>query len=227
MTNEMLADAIKNNGEKGLITILWEKVRRLLYLKSDRIFFMMKERFAAVGVECSDLHQECYFVFLQALENYKPPFKFTTFLEFPFKSMIAKMLKKRKTDEAANDVYTISINEPLTEDGNSLAEIIPDPQNDIYTISDKKTDSEIIREEVEKLKENQKNVIKLYYFSELNDVKISEIIQIRPASVCQLRHRALSQLRRSGILKKLYYQPNVSYGKSVFLSPDRYYIKQK
>ncbi|MBE6845507.1 MAG: sigma-70 family RNA polymerase sigma factor [Ruminococcus sp.] len=223
MTNEMLADCIAKSRNDEYIRILWENVNRLLYLKADKIYYALKERFTAAGVDENDMKQECYFVFLEALKAYKPPLKFVTFLEFPFKKMVSRLLK---SNLKAQELYTQSLEVEQYEEEKSLSETLADEKNDIFRIVDERTDSEIVRGEVEKLGDRQKMVIKLYYFADMSDAEIADISGKKTESVCQLRHRALLQLKRSAVLQRLYFQ-TFFHGKSGFLNPERFYLKGK
>ncbi len=224
MTNEMIADAIGNGGNEKLVPVLWERVEKLLYLKSEKAYNALKDRFSAVSVEKNDIKQECYFVFLEALRAYRPPYKFVTFLEFPFKKMLSRLLKSNLSEQ---EIYTDGFEAQEYEDGYPLSEILADESSDTLLIMDNRTDSEIVRAEVEKLSGKQKDVIKLYYFSDKTDSEIAQLFDNKSESICQLRHRALSNLRRSAVLQKLYFQPKVYYGKNGFLNPEKFYLKDR
>lgn len=221
MTNEEIAQKLKISYDCKMAALLWENVKKLLYMKSEKKYRSLKERFSALGIELSDIKQECYFVFLNALKAYKMPYKFVTFLEFPFKQMISKLLNKNKNP------YTENIDELKNSDGYSLCETLCDPDDDIYFLLDKRTDSEIVRDEVEKLSGKQREVIELFYFEDLSDAEISKIFSNSPASVGQLRQRALLELKRSAVLQKLYYMPKYAQPKGGFLRPDYYFMKQR
>ena len=221
MTNEEIAQKLKISYDCKMMILLWENVKKLLFMKAEKIFRSLKERFSALGIELCDIKQECYFVFLNALKAYFPPYKFVTFLEFPFKQMISGLLKKNQNP------YTDNIDEVKNGDGYSLCETLCDPDADINILMDKRTDSEIVRAEVEKLSsEKQKEVIRLFYFNDLSDVRISKLFSNSPASIGQLRHRALKELKRSSVLQKLYNLPKFSQPKGGFLKPDCYYLKK-
>lgn len=219
MTNEEMAEKIKQSGDKKLTEMLWENTKKILFIKSFKKYFYLKERFSAMGIELEDLYQECYFVFLEAIKAYCPPYKFVTFLEIPFKSMTKRLLKN------SDSAYTDNIDEVKNGDGYSISETLSDDKNDIYLIIDDRTDSEIVRGAVEKLEQKQRRVIKLYYFNDMNDRKIAEFLHVRPASVGQLRQRALLQLKRMPDIQSLYYQSYKINGKGGFLSPDKFYLK--
>ena len=220
MTNEEIAQKLKVSYDCKMALILWENVKKLLYMKSEKIYRSLKERFSALGIELSDIKQECYFVFLNAIKAYRLPYKFVTFLEFPFKQMIDKLLNKNQNP------YTENIDELKNSDGYSLCETLCNSDEDIFLLLDKRTDSEIVRAEVEKLSGKQREVIKLFYFEDLSDTEISKLFSNSPVSVGQLRHRALLKLKRSAVLQKLYYLPKYTQPKGGFVRPDYYFMKQ-
>ena len=93
MTNEQLATFIKQGGNEELIPILWERIRKLMYMKSDRVYSALQSRFNQCGVEVWDLKQSCYTAFLKALEGYKPESgnKFTAYLSYPFRNTVQEL----------------------------------------------------------------------------------------------------------------------------------------
>lgn len=70
MTNELLAEYIQQGGNDELIPILWEKVRKLLYSKSDSLYRLHKESCSCRGVEMWDIRQASYTAFLEAIKAY-------------------------------------------------------------------------------------------------------------------------------------------------------------
>lgn len=50
MTNEQLAAFIKQGGNDELIPILWERIRKLMYMKSDKVYSALQNRFIRCGV---------------------------------------------------------------------------------------------------------------------------------------------------------------------------------
>ena len=50
MTNEQLAAFIKQGGNDELIPILWERIRKLMYMKSDKVYGALESRFIQCGV---------------------------------------------------------------------------------------------------------------------------------------------------------------------------------
>ena len=69
MTNEQLAAFIKQGGNDELIPILWERIRKIMYMKSDRVYSALQSRFIQCGYDVWDLKQSCYTAFLKAIEG--------------------------------------------------------------------------------------------------------------------------------------------------------------
>ena len=91
MTNEMLAQFIQEGGNDELIPILWEKVRKLLYVKADRFYSLYKSACDGSGVDAWDIRQASYSAFLDAVKAYKAggKIKFSIIrLKMPFKSFL-------------------------------------------------------------------------------------------------------------------------------------------
>lgn len=93
MTNEQLASFIKQGGNDELIPILWERIRKLMYMKSDRVYSALQRRFVQCGVDVWNLKQSCYIAFLKAVEGYKPngKNKFTSYLSYPFENVVREL----------------------------------------------------------------------------------------------------------------------------------------
>lgn len=100
MTNEMLAQFIQEGGNDELIPILWEKVRKLLYVKADRFYSLYKSACDGSGVDVWDIRQASYSAFLDAVKAYKAggKIKFTSYLNYPFKNAVQKLLGIRVPD---------------------------------------------------------------------------------------------------------------------------------
>ena len=93
MTNEQLAIAIQQ-GDTDKTAELWENICKLLYKLADEIYFKYESRFISSGVTAEDLKQECYFVFLDMVNAYKPEkeYKFTSYAGLQFKCRLRKLL---------------------------------------------------------------------------------------------------------------------------------------
>lgn len=206
MTNEQLAESIKKDGKYELLPILWKNVKKFTYIKADKYFYYMPDKFRAAGADIWDLRQELYFAFLEGLKYYdiNSQLKFVTFLEFPIKNAVKRLIGGYgRKSEPLNDCESIfeTVN---NSDEMTISDSIADETN-IFDIIESHSESEIIRAEVEKLPENKKIIIKQYYFNNKTDNEIAEALGTTSSNVSQLRRNALSVLSRSPLLKLLYY----------------------
>ena len=102
VSNEELAMKIKA-GEKELIPVLWEQIKRLIWRKAWGLWVNWQERCQDMGVEYGDICQAGFFAMMKAVETYDPcgEYAFTTYLNFPMKSEFSKLIGKRTTKEDA------------------------------------------------------------------------------------------------------------------------------
>ena len=72
MTNEQLAEFIKQGGNDELLPLLWEKTHKLIYMHCSRLYSCNIERFKRHGVDEWDLKQSAYEGFLAAIKACNP-----------------------------------------------------------------------------------------------------------------------------------------------------------
>lgn len=194
LTNEELAEKIQN-GDKSLIPILWERTYRILYRMADRTYRDYQKRCELLAIDNEDIRQECYFVFLKALAEYKQPYKFTTFFKYPFLNMRKCILNEYRIKWLKGIVCLDSDIEKGEHRKISNHEIIPDTQNQIENDIEKFSDSELLEQTIDNLTDKQKEVIHLYYYCDRTDSQISQILGCKAESVCQMRRRGLNTLK--------------------------------
>ncbi len=92
MTNEQLAGFIKQGGNDELIPLLWERVRKLMHMLSNRYFAAYSDRLTACGITAEDIRAAAYPAFLRAVDgfNEKKGFKFASYLHYPLKNEIRR-----------------------------------------------------------------------------------------------------------------------------------------
>lgn len=211
MTNEMLADFIKQGGNDELIPILWEKVRVLLYSKSDTFYRLNKEQCDRKGVDNWDIRQASYTAYLKAVRSFdiKTGYKFTTYLAYPFKNALKDLLgatTKRARQEPLNN--STSLDKPIEQsDGDTITmgEFIADDTSlDFIQDMERTAEAETVRRIVETLPDVQKDVIKAYYFEGMTLSAIAEKLCVSIESVRQIRYKALKILRENKQLRELY-----------------------
>ena len=211
MNNEQLAGFIKQGGNDEFIPILWERVRNLMYKKADEVYRAYEQRFRQCGVDVWDLKQSSYAAFLKAIEGYKPKreTKFTTYLSYPFKNMMAELLGARTQKQKNEPLNTCtSLDVPLNDEepeGNTLADIIEDENAvDAVAMVEQEDEYRILHEVVNGLKYPQNYVINKYYFDNWTFTHIGDILHVSTERVRQIRQKALINLRDSDTLQELY-----------------------
>lgn len=96
MNNEEYVKLIRE-GHNKLILELWQRVERLLYKMGAAFYLRSKSRCDKAGIVLDDIKQECFFVFLDALEAYKEDqeYLFTTYLSYPFLNHMNQLTGQR------------------------------------------------------------------------------------------------------------------------------------
>lgn len=95
LTNEQLAEFIQQGGNDDLKPVLWERVRRLLYMRSSRYFRRYMDYCTEHGVAELDLRQQAYQAYETALQRFENGRgKFNTVLGYAFKSNIRSLFKR-------------------------------------------------------------------------------------------------------------------------------------
>lgn len=169
MTNELLAEYIQQGNNDELIPLLWENVRKLLYMMSDKFYKLHKASCDSSGVEAWDIKQASYTAFLEAVKAYEPDSgnKFTAYLKYPFKNSVRELLGIRTTrQEPLNNCSSLD-KEIESSDGDtcSMLEIIADNTSlDFVEAADRNSEAETIHQIVDALPEPLRSVIMARFF---------------------------------------------------------------
>lgn len=196
MTNEQLAELIGQGGNDELIPLLWEKVRRLVYMQCDRIYRRAPERFISHGIEAWDLKQEAYTAFLAAVKAYDADkgYKFTTYLPLHIKGAVRRVLAGGKDPLNNCD----SLDKPIeTQDGEFyLSDIIPDEDAcEPYEDVDRRDVYRELHAVVDELPEQESEIIKACYFSGKTITAIAQESGLSVERIRQVKNKALRHLR--------------------------------
>lgn len=203
MTNEQLAEFIQQGGNDELMSILWERVRKLLYMIADKYYRGHCEVCAKCGVTVYDLKQQAYSAYLGAVRAYSTEkgYQFTSYLDLQFKTAVRPLFGKDLLNSAE------SLNVPLSADDENGAEII-DLIADGTAIDDFKrvyeTDTvAVVRGAVGRLPDELKNVIHLRYYGNLSIKATAHRLAMTENEVLNMERRALRLLRQDKALKLL------------------------
>ena len=122
MTNERLAELIREGGNDELLPLLWDKTQFLIYQKCGQLWRLYSEKLERFGYSLDDLRQESYNALLFAVKGFKSEkgYKFTTYLNYGLKRVIRGLLSGDA--DVLNQPGTQSLEQPLSEssEGDSL-----------------------------------------------------------------------------------------------------------
>lgn len=205
MTNEQLAEFIQAGGADDLKSVLYDRVKHLMYKLMGQFYNKYSERFTACGVELADLRSECYPAFVKALDSFKPAseYKFTSYLNYHIQNVVNELLGIRNSDKQNKKPLDncTSLDKPLnTEEGVlTLGDVIVDEtaeqafENAIDSIQDEQT-RQVLHTALEQLDERLREVIVLYYFEDMTQEAIGERLGITMERVRQLKVKAIRKL---------------------------------
>lgn len=210
MTNEQMAEFIKDGNSEDLKPLLWERVKNLLYMRATQEYNRRKECFNKCGVELWDLKQCCYGVYIKALEGYKPdkPALFASYLTYPFTNAVNDLLGVRGSKEN---------NKPL-DNCTSLDKQIEGVEGEITlgdTITDEAAelefdnieldeDAKAVRQAVSELEEPYRSVIIWRYFEDKKLEEIGMLMELSRERVRQIQAKAIRKLRGNNKLRLIY-----------------------
>lgn len=210
MTNEDLARLIQEGNEE-LHPVLWQKIQKLLYAKAAAYYHSHTETCDRCGVELSDLRQECYAVYLEAVRAYKPEsgIMFVTFLNYPFQNACNSLLglrTERRRNEPLNRCK--SLDEPLEgSDGDAftLHELVRDETSTGFVERMEDIDeAACVRQAVEDLPEPLRMVIRRYYLENRPLHEIGEEMDVSIERARQYKAKGLRELRKNKRLQCMY-----------------------
>lgn len=210
MDNEKLADFIHQGGNDELIPVLWEKVRKLVYMRSEKFYRLNKDLCDRRGVDVWDIKQESYTAYLYALKSFdiSQGYKFTTYLERPLKNAIGDLLgrSKREVNEPLNTCKSFD-KSVMLPDGKEveLFELVPDKSSlDFVERMETLSEYETIHEIVDSLPETCKSVVNKHYFQGVTFTAIADEMGVSKERIRQIHLRALKILRNNKDLREIY-----------------------
>lgn len=210
MDNEKLADFIHQGGNDELIPVLWEKVKKLVYMRSEKFYKLNKDLCDRRGVDVWDIKQESYTAYLYALKSFdiSKGYKFTTYLERPLKNAIGDLLgrSKREVNEPLNSYKSLD-KSVMLPDGKEveLFELVPDKSSlDFVERMETLSEYETIHEIVDSLPEPCKSVVNKHYFQGVTFTAIADEMGVSKERIRQIHLRALKILRNNKDLREIY-----------------------
>lgn len=193
------------NGEKELMSELWENTYKLLYLMSDKFYNSNTERCRACGVELEDIQQSCYFALCAAVQAFETEsgYKFTTYINYSFKNAVAALLnggRRRQVTDPLNNASSLDM--PISDETETTrANIIPD-ERAVQDFEDAENDvfNDELHEALERAmqkacNEREATILRLMYWDGKTYQSIAETLNISASYVGTAYHNALRHLR--------------------------------
>lgn len=209
-TQEEMCVLIQSGERQDLIPALWESVANFYTKKAYRYYNSHRERCAACGVELEDIQQQAYFAFLKSIDEYKPEagLRFLAYIKLPFLTAMQELLCYRSGRSDTLNICDSLDRELDTGDGDggsTLHDLIAD-EHSIEFIQQLDADSvaEMVRAEVRKLPDRERQVIEGSYFAGLTLGEIGQQLGICQQRAAQIKNAALRRLARSRNLVELH-----------------------
>lgn len=202
MTNEQLAELIQE-GNDELKPVLWERVKKLLYMFSGRYYSRFTEYCDRCGVTEWDLKQQAYSAYEISLKGYiSERGSFSTYLTFGFKKVLRELFKSKDPLNSAESIDR-SIDED-NENSGSVVELVSD-QNAVEAFENIENEDvgRIVRTAVNGLPEREQATIRAIYFENKKNKEVAEIYGVTSQAVAEYSKRALMMLRRNKEIRRL------------------------
>lgn len=205
MTNEQLAILIQQGNNK-LLPLLWENTGCLIYKKCGQYWRAYSDKFKRHGYDLSDLKQEGFIIFLQALKYYNSGkgYKFNTYLNYAAKNVFSRIISN---NDALSQVNTLSMEQPIDEDKDGdlfLSDIIADIGTEgKFDEVERRMLYLPLHQIIDGLPEAERRAITAYY---LEDKTYQEIAQESGKTIEEIKstvQNGLRILRKGEILRQL------------------------
>lgn len=210
MTNEQLAALAQDPDNGELVPVLWDKVKDILYMKAQGAYTARTDAFKRHGVELSDIRQGCYMAFLDALRGYKPESgaKFSSYLTYPFKTMLADLTHTRTSKREPLD-SAVSMDKPILgeDETATLWDVLPcdtDIETNVLDQLEQDDERRAVWDAVARLPQREREAVTLFYFEGLTLQEIASRWGCSYQNVAGFKAAGLRNLRRSPVLQQLH-----------------------
>lgn len=206
LTNEQLAEFIQQGGGDDLIPVLWERVRKLLYLLSDEWRRSHAVMCADRGIEAWDIKQAAYFAFLKAVDSFKAKdgLPLASYFKYSLTNEIRKLLGGKNA--ALNNADRLDAplkNGDEGDEAGALDRLIDDAAQESFERIEDESIADTVRAAVVNLPDRLRAIIDLYYFRGLNYLKCGAVLGVSRERARQLKNVALDRLRNDSGIKQL------------------------
>jgi RNA polymerase sigma factor (sigma-70 family) len=201
VSNEQLAEFIKG-GDSDLKPVLWERVKKLLYMFAGRYFKRCKDYCERCGVSEWDLKQQAYIAFEHSFAGYDTSRgSYSTYLMFMFKRYVRELFNK----DLLNSSDSLDrLLDTESENGETVGDLIPDlsAEKPFDEIAENSI-ADIVHKAVEQLPDKEQEVIKRTYFKRHTQKEIAADFGVSVQSVSNYARRALGMLRKNKDIQRL------------------------
>lgn len=209
-TNEELAMMIQD-GDKVRIPELWERVRGIYMQKAFRYYGTHKPLCDRCGVTVEDIQQQAFFAFLRSIEQYEPECElaFTSYINYPFQTEMQDLTRTRHSGQLQDCLNRCSsLDTPIeTDEGtaDTIGDFVPDPAAlDFVELIDAQSVGAMIRNEVQQLPEQEREIICAYFFDGQTLGQIADRFGVSINAISQHKKRGLVMLSRRRALVDLW-----------------------
>lgn len=207
LSNEQLFQFIIE-GNADLKPVLWERIKKLMYMLCTRFYINNMNLCRSRGLEECDIRQIAYIAYNNTFSTYSADkqYSYTTALDYSLRNEIRSACG-RKSDtlnrrpDSLDDLIA-------DEDGYTLIEVVEDkkstaPFEQIEDNSERENISKAVRAAVDKLPDQERDVISKYYFDSRTFDSIAEEMGVSCERVRQIKEKAMRYLRHPKISKRL------------------------
>lgn len=192
---DKLLNKVYNTVENALATLkdsgtetlnLAEEFKKILTAYQDRVY---NQAYRMLGnhEDAEEATQDIFLNIYSSLEKFRGDSKITTWIYRITSNECISRLRKKQLD-------TKSLDEPLDEDGVTLADFIHDGCSDPIKVLESEETAEMIRSKIQELPSDWAMAISLYHFDDLSYDEIAEIMNIPKATVATYIFRGRNQL---------------------------------
>lgn len=210
LTNEELVERIQT-GETEYILILWDQIKPYTRSRVYRYFARLSSRCAVAGVQSEDLIQESYLALLDAIETYKTDcgYYFISHLKYRLQNQFnhtARLRLASQRDDILNRDRLDIVSRISEESALMFAEVIPDKTaEEAFGEVELSQLQRVVRNEIDKLPEDLRDITILYMICGHSFAKCSEILGVKEGTLRGRFDNARKHLRRNMILRNLYF----------------------
>lgn len=202
LTNEQLAEFIQQ-GNEDLKPVLWERVKKLLYMFAGKYYRRYTEYCDRFGVTEWDLKQQAYTAYENSFASYdRSRGTYAAYLNLMFKNAIRGLFGGKDPLNFSDSLDRLLDTED--EGSGAVGDLIPDTAAaEAFEEIEESSVAAVVRSAVEKLPDRERDIIKSRYFDGLSRPRISADIGMSSERVRQIETTALNRLHKNRDIRRL------------------------